>query len=139
LRLVLRSGESATAWRLLRRFEAPYLVTPYLALQLEIGLHRLRYDRAVPATVSHDALREWRSCLLEGVFQPYAPDFNEALQQARRWNADAESSPPNVSELLHPATAVCFGFTHFCSFAPDSRNLAKAQGLELVPATLAAL
>lgn len=69
----------------------------------------------------------------------YAPDFGEALQKARQWNAQFDYSPPSLSALLHTAIAVCFGFTHFCSFAPDSRNLAKAQGLELVPATLAAV
>ena len=82
------------------------------------------------------ASRLWRRYVDEGVFQLVEPNWQDALRLSIAWTRRYTNEPPVPLLILHPALALLGGATHFSSFDPRSRLIAKAAGLKLLPQTL---
>jgi hypothetical protein len=64
-----------------------------------------------------------------------AVDWESAFRLAITWNGHGITPPPLLL-LLHPALAFSEGATHFMSFDPRSREIARAAGLRIQPKML---
>jgi hypothetical protein len=63
-------------------------------------------------------------------------DWEAGWRNAITWNRLYHQAPPSHWLFLHPALALSVGATHFCSFDPRSRKIARAHGITLLPASL---
>lgn len=135
--LVAKAPGSAAAWEAVRKLPQPLLLTSLQALQVENGLRKrmLGTDTKLQAIAAR-AWGLWQFYLNELVFSLAPAPWDAALALARSWNERAPKEPPTSSFLLHPAIAASCGCTHFLSFQPESRALAAAAGMILVPARL---
>jgi hypothetical protein len=132
--LVAKAPGSAAAWEIVRKLPQPLPITAWQALQVENGLRKrlLGPDPELQA-VSARAWGLWQFYLRELVFTLASAPWDAALGLARSWNERTPTEPPTSSFLLHPAIAASFGCTHFLSFQPESRVLAAAAGMTLLP------
>lgn len=71
----------------------------------------------------------------EMVFQPAHVDYDIAILLASQWQKELGAQTPPALLLLWPAVAVAVGASHFLSFDPRPRRLARAAGLKLLPET----
>ena len=71
----------------------------------------------------------------EGVLQITPADWDSAFRFAITWNGH-NTIPRPFLLLLHPALAMSDGATHFMSFDPRSREVARAVGLQVLPRTI---
>lgn len=135
--LVTKAPGSAAAWATVRRLPQPIPVTAMQALQVENGLRKRMFGRdPTLQAVAARAWGLWQFYLREMVFMLAPVPWDAALALARSWNERTAAEPPNSSFLLHPAVAASCGCTHFLSFQPESRALAAAAGMLLLPAKL---
>lgn len=132
--LVAKAPGTAAAWAAVRRLPQPL---PLTALQVENGLRqrKLGVDPKLQAVAAR-AWGLWQFYLHERVFVLAPAPWDAALALARSWNERTPKEPPTSSFLMHPAIAASCGCTHFLSFQPESRTLAAAAGLTLLPAKL---
>ena len=135
--LVAKAPGSRAAWDAVRRLPQPLPVTLLQVFQVENGLRKrlLGPDPKLQAVAAR-AWGLWQFYLAELVFAIEPAPWDAAFALARSWNERAPKEPPTSSFLLHPALAASCGCTHFLSFQPESRVLAGAAGLLLVPARL---
>jgi hypothetical protein len=135
--LVARAPGSASAWELVRKLPQPIPLTALQALQVENGLRKrmLGLDPKLQAVAAR-AWGLWQFYLREMVFVLAPAPWDAAMALARSWNERIPAEPPASSFLLHPAIAASSGCTHFLSFQPESRVLAAAAGMILLPASL---
>ncbi len=139
LALLIEVEGSRVAWQIARRFSDPLRLTH---LQRFLAENRLSREQHNPAAsdrtraTATNALQQLRHYLEEMVFQPVQVDYDIAIHLASQWQATlgAQTSPALL--LLWPALAVTDGATHFLSFDPRPRKLAKAAGLNLLPEAL---
>jgi hypothetical protein len=135
--LVAKAPGSASAWEAVRRLPQPIPLTALQALQVENGLRKrvLGPDPKLQAVAAR-AWGLWQFYLREMVFTLAPAPWDAALALARSWNERAPTEPATSSFLLHPAVAASCGCTHFLSFQPESRALAAAAGMILLPGKL---
>lgn len=135
--LVAKAPGSPAAWDVVRKLAQPIPLTAWQALQVENGLrkHLLAGDPQLQAAGAA-AWGLWQFYLRELVFTLESAPWDAALALARSWNGRTPQEPPTSSFLLHPALAAACGCTHFLSFQPESRALAAAAGLKLLPVRL---
>lgn len=135
--LVTKASGSPAAWEAVRLLPQPLPITTLQALQVENGLRKrmLGPDPKLQAVAAR-AWGLWGFYLREMVFTLEPAPWDAALALARSWNERTPREPPSSSLLLHPAVAASCGCTHFLSFQPESRALAAAAGLALLPAKL---
>jgi len=135
--LVAKSPGSGPAWEVTRKLALPILVTRYQAMQVENGLRKGLFHRNPKAqAVAASAWGLWKFYQNELVFALAPAPWDAALDLARTWNERFTRQPPAASFILHPAIAAACGCTHFLSFQAESRVLAAAAGLKLLPAKL---
>ena len=132
--LVTRSPGSGPAWDAVRTLPQPLPLTTLQALQVENGLRKRMFgpDPRLQAVAAR-AWGLWQFYLGELVFALTPAPWDAALELARSWNERTPQEPPTSSFLLHPAIAASCGCTHFLSFQPESRALAAAAGMRLLP------
>ena len=135
--LLTRTPATSIASAILRQISPPIQINFLHQLQAENLLIRFRRD-ANPdlQTNGNEGLRLWNHYLHEGVFSMVAVDWESAFRNAIAWSRVHHTAPPSPWLLLHPALALTSGATHFCSFDPRVRALARAHGLHLLPETL---
>jgi hypothetical protein len=134
LSVLIKGEETGRASRILRQLGVPQPINGCHRLQIENGIFRALYraDKKASAMAA-DALRTWRSYLLEGVFQIGAVDYDAGFRLAASWHLELIDQPPPWAIALHPALAVASGASHFLSFDVRARKLAKNAGLLLLP------
>jgi hypothetical protein len=139
LALLIEMDGSRVAWQIARRFTDLLRLTHLQRLLTENWLRREQDNPAAShrtrATVSN-ALQNLHHYIDEQVFQPLPLDYDIAIQLAGHWQGEIGTQTPPALLLLWPALAVTAGATHFLSFDPRPRRLAKAAGLKLLPETL---
>ena len=135
--LVTKSPGSPVAWETIRNLAQPLPLTVFQALQVENGLRQRMFD-ADPKlqAVAARAWGLWQFYLREMVFALTLAPWDAAFALARSWNERTAEQPPTSSFLLHPALAASCGCTHFLSFQRESRALATAAGMKVLPARL---
>lgn len=79
-----------------------------------------------------NALQNLRWYLEQQVFVQLSLDYDIAIQLAAQWQKQAKQVLPALL-LLWPALAATIGATHFLSFDPRTRQLAKVAGLKVLP------
>src|SRR5688500_10162314 len=132
--LLTRTPGTSIASAILREISPPISINFLHQLQAENLLIRFQRDADVDLQKNgNEGLRLWNHYLHEGVFAIVAVDWEGAFRNAITWTRLHHSAPPSPWLLLHPALAVAVGATHFCSFDPRSREVARAHGLELLP------
>jgi len=135
LTLLFKTAGSAAAWEITRNCDALY----YTGLQRFTVENRLlrqiesrasaEPDRALAAS----ALQRFQNYALEEVFIPAPVDYGVAVVLAGQWQQRLMGHTPPAMLLLWPALAATIGATHFLSFDPRTRQLARAAGLKLLP------
>lgn len=132
--LVAKAPGSGVAWEVVRGLPQPIPITAWQALQVENGLRKRLLGREPHLQAAGAAAWGlWQFYLRELVFTLEAAPWDAALALARSWNERMPHEPPTSSFLLHPAVAAACGCTHFLSFQGESRALAAAAGLRLLP------
>jgi len=132
--LLLKTPGREAAWELIQEFAPPHYMTHLHVLLIEhlFSMGRARRKRQAAA----QAQRSWRRHLDEGVFQIEVPDWlpvaNVAIDLGRR-SLQHQAKPLHY---LLAASAAVMQSSHFLSFDPRSRYLAKLAGLELRPERL---
>jgi hypothetical protein len=137
LTLLAKTPGSPIASGLLRDIPTPIQINFLHQLQAENLLIRLQKD-SDPSKQSGGNVgqRLWRHYLDEGVFTLVEPQWDLAFRNAITWNRLLPETPPSPWLFLHPALAVADGATHFFSFDPRARQLVRAHGMQLLPATI---
>jgi len=135
--LVTKTPGSGVAWEAVGKLPQPLHLTSLQALQVENGLRKrmLGPDIQLQAIAAR-AWGLWQFYLNELVFVLAPAPWDAAFALARSWNERMPKEPPTSSFLLHPALAAACGCTHFLSFQSESRVLAAAAGMKLVPGRL---
>ncbi len=126
-----------TAQQILRDIDGPCTLNFLHQLQVEhmiVGLQTSPEKARV--STGNDGRLLWRNYLAEGVFQILPADWDSAFRLSISWNNRCVSPPPPFMLMLHPALAAVGGATHFASFDPRSREIARSAGMRLLPETL---
>ena len=135
--LLTRTAGTSVASGILREISPPIGVNFLHQLQAENLLIRFQRDANVDLQRNgNEGLRLWNHYLHEGVFAMVGVDWESAFRNAITWTRLHPSAPPSPWLLLHPALAVTAGATHFCSFDPRAREVARSHGLQLLPESL---
>jgi hypothetical protein len=139
LTLLFETSGSPLAWRIIRPLAGPLHLVAIQCLNVENRL--LRQIESAEATareraVAARALQRFRSYLSEEVFQLMPLDYDVAIHLAAEWQRHLAGGAPPMLLLLWPALAAASGATHFLSFDPRTRQLARDAGLRLVPEPL---
>jgi hypothetical protein len=125
------------AQQILREIDAPCTLNFLHQLQVENLLVSLQTSaEKARETTGNDGRQLWRNYFSEGVFQLMPADWDSAFRAAINWNNQHVSTPPPFLLMLHPALAAVAGATHFASFDPRSRAVARSAGMELLPENL---
>lgn len=137
LTLLVRVEGSVISNAILRELEPPIGINSLHLLQVENFLFQNKFsiDEA-HRLFEPQAQRTWTQYLSEGVFIEVSLNWENAFALARTWNRRRSHHPALPLLLLHPALAVLAESTHFLSFDPRSRQIARLAGLKLLPARL---
>ncbi|MBI4663348.1 MAG: hypothetical protein HY735_31490 [Verrucomicrobia bacterium] len=137
LTLVVKSPGRGTAWQAASRFNPPYRLNFLHQFHLENGLARqLLSPKSEAREIGAQALRQWNQYLDEGVFVVTSGEWDTAFRLAIGWNRNFTRTVPLPTFILHPALALAEAATHFLSFQPENRQVARATGLRLLPERL---
>jgi hypothetical protein len=137
LALIAKLPGTPVASEQLREIPAPIPLNFLHQLQVENLLIRFQKDRDAKIRVGgNQGQLLWRRYLDEGVFTINAVDWDTVFRNAITWNRMASEASPGPWLFLHPAAALASGATHFFSFDPRTRQLARAHGMKLLPGAL---
>jgi hypothetical protein len=137
LSLLAKTPGTTVASGLLREISTPVPINFLHQLQAENLIVRFQKDPSPEVQVGgNTGQRLWRQYLDEGVFTLTAADWDTAFRNAITWNRLVPEAPPTPWLFLHPALALASGTTHFCSFDPRTRVLARSHGIRLLPEAL---
>lgn len=135
--LLTRTAGTSIASAILREISPPISINFLHQLQAENLLVRFQKDQTPDLQINgNEGLRLWNHYLREGVFSITPADWDSAFRNAITWTRVHFSAPPSPWLFLHPALAVAAGASHFCSFDPRSREIARCHGLELLPTSI---
>jgi hypothetical protein len=135
--LLTRTPGTSIASAILREIAPPISLNFLHQLQAENLLIRFQKDSNPDLQANgNEGLRLWNHYLSEGVFSLISVDWESSFRNAISWTRLHVSAPPGPWLFLHPALAVTIGATHFCSFDPRPRAIARAHGMELLPRSL---
>lgn len=135
LTLLFKADGSEAAWRISRRLEGPLAIASLQVLNTENRiLRQIEAPESNPnqRAMAANALQNFRWYLEQQVFVQLSLDYDIAIQLATQWQKQAKQVLPALL-LLWPALAATIGATHFLSFDPRTRHLAKAAGLKVLP------
>ena len=137
LTLLIRTGGTYIARKVLAEVERELMVNPLHQLQAE---NLLRQMEMSPDPELRRSARTGKRLLGwytdEGFFSMQEINWGGAFNLALSWNSGWKDVPPPPLLLLHPALAVASGATHFLSFDPRARVVARRAELKLLPARL---
>lgn len=128
---------SSVACQLMRELEAPFFLNYLHQLQIENLLVSLqKSSERNRQTIGNKGQLLWRNYFAEGVFQLAATDWDGGFRVAIARNTQHIGELAPFLLLLHPALASVAGATHFLSFDPHSREVARSAGLTILPEAL---
>jgi hypothetical protein len=136
LTLLFERNGSPQAWGFVHRLRPPIFISPLQNFTVQNRFAREIESKETPlpqVAIAVAALKRFRQLLDEQIFTPDRIDFDLAVQLAFRWQHELSGSTPPAMILLWPALAVTGGATHFLSFDPRTRHLAKSSGLKVLP------
>jgi hypothetical protein len=137
LTLLINTEGSATAKAVLGDCRPPFAISLLHQLQAEnLFLQLEKSGQAGRQRAAETGLRLWAWYFAEGFFELAEVDWAASLRLAITWNTTSRMAPPPPLLLLHPALAAVSEATHFLSFDPRSRAVARRAGLKLLPGTL---
>jgi hypothetical protein len=133
--LILESRRATIAQEQIQRFQAPYFVTALSAIQIE---HLLLWgpQNTPLRAASQRGQTNWDYWFAEGTFQIEASDWDSAFRLARAMMRQAQRLEESWLTYLHGALAAGSGATHYLSFQPAYRRVAKTFGLKILPERL---
>jgi hypothetical protein len=135
--LLTRTPGTSIASSILRQMSPPVPINFLHQLQAENLLIRFQRDPNPDLQINgNEGLRLWNHYLSEGVFSLISIDWESCWRNAVTWTRLHQSAPPSPWLFLHPALAVTVGATHFCSFDPRPREIARSRGLTLLPGSI---
>lgn len=135
--MILKAPGREVAWDSAWQFRPPWPITSLHQFQVENGLARqLRHANEERRGVAALGWKRWKDLFSEGLLQVADIKWPLALEVATAWNWQIRGEVPPANLVLHPAIALVSDATHFLSFDPRSRALAKQAQLALVPNTL---
>lgn len=138
LTLLFRTDGSEAAWKIARGIEGPLSVAALQIFNTENRiLRQIEASESTPnqRAMAANALQNFRWYLEQQVFLPISIDYDIAIQLAFQWQKEANKVLPALL-FLWPGLAATIGATHFLSFDPRTRQLAKAAGMKLLPEKL---
>jgi len=136
LTLLVNTHETHRANTLLRRIAGPLQLNALHQLQAEnLIMRRVRSTTITEQQEGERAFRLWHHYYSEAVFAFSRADWQAAYELALNWNRNPPL-PPAPLLLYHPALAAVAGASHFLSFNPRSRAVAKRAGLKVLPVAL---
>lgn len=138
LTLLFRTSDSPAAWKIAHQLDEPLLLASLQVFNTDNRLQRqIQADDSTPAqrAVAAASLQRFRWYLEQQVFHAVPLDYDIAIRLAYQWQRRSPQTLPALL-LLWPALAVTAGVTHFLSFDPRTRLLAKSAGLYLLPQRL---
>ena len=137
LTLLIETGGSSTAQKVLRDCDPPFRINSLHQLQVENLLLQLeKAPQEQRRRAGTTGARLWGWYFAEGLFQLSDVDWTNGFRLAITWNSESKAIPAAPLLLLHPALAVISDSTHFLSFDPRSRHVASQAGLQLLPERL---
>lgn len=130
------TSERAIAW--LEPQASPLPVSSLLlyefrqSVQFQIFRHEKDRRQGYPRAQGQAALAALQSDLKAGVIQLAAVDWAEVHQQAERLALQYTRKQGHRSfDILHVATALHLGVSHFLTFDANQQQLAEAEGLRV--------
>ena len=138
LTLLLKTSGSPKAWEIARRLDGPIPLATFQIFTIDNRLQReIEAKDSTPEqrAIAANALQNLRWYLDQQVFRPIRLDYDIAIDLAYRWQKQSNSTLPALL-LMWPALAATIGATHFLSFDPRTRQLARASGLKALPEKL---
>jgi hypothetical protein len=137
LTLLAKTPGTPVASSLLREIPTPIQLNFLHQLQAENLLVRFQKDQNPAIQIGgNDGQRLWRHYLDEGVFSLTPADWDTGFRNAITWNRLATDAPPSPWLFLHPALALASGATHFFSFDPRTRLLARSHEIVVLPESI---
>jgi hypothetical protein len=137
LTLLINTSGSATAKSILEHCSPPFPIGLLHQLQAENLLLQLeKSGEPGRQRAAETGLRLWNWYFAEGLFEPSDMDWTASFRLAISWNAASPSAPASPLLLLHAALAAVSEATHFLSFDPRARRVARDAGLRLLPEQL---
>lgn len=132
--LLLKAPGRETAWELIQRFPPPHYLSHLHVLLIEhMFLHAGgAHERRAALRAHVDWKRHWD----EGVFQIELFDWLAVCTLAIDLNHRSLQHQAKPLHYLLTAFAIVAQCTHFLSFDPRSRSLAKLAGMRLLPQRL---
>jgi hypothetical protein len=131
--LVITNG-TKKANEVLRELEGPCRVTRLHELQVRTFLAQAGFLRgAENQKGTEEGKRKWQWYLDEGIFEIIDLDWNVAFVSATKFVEEQKECPPAPLLILHPMLAAYSGSSHFLSFDPRSRVIARLLGLKVLP------
>jgi hypothetical protein len=88
------------------------------------------------ANFARSSQKLWHWYKEEGFFRFDDLDWSTALHASISWIAKNSQPAPAPLLILHPILALIAGASHFLSFDPRSRKVAKEIGLKVLPERL---
>lgn len=136
--LLVETSGSQVAWRIVRGLNDSLELTHLQRFQVENRLQReiANGDSPLLRAAAAGGLQRLRRYLDEMVFRAVDVDYDVAIHLASGWQRELGLQTPPALLLLWPSLAITAGASHFLSFDPRPRKLAKAAGLDLLPETL---
>jgi hypothetical protein len=138
LTLLLKTNGSPKSWEIARSLDGPLSIASFQIFNIENRLQRqieAEDSAAADRAVAANALQNFRWYLDQQVLRPIRLDYDIAIDLASQWQKRSRTTLPALL-LLWPALAATTGATHFLSFDPRPRQLAKAAGMKLLPERL---
>jgi predicted nucleic acid-binding protein len=113
--------------------EAPVL-SPFNEYEFENAVRRARHRRLIGDEQAAAMLEDFAADMAAGTLETGAVSLAAVLGQARRISAKhTPAGGHRAFDILHVAAAVAMEADAFLSFDLNQRELAKAEGLKLLP------
>jgi hypothetical protein len=132
--LLVETNGTRIAKQTVTEVESPCKITRLHEFQLLTLLAKIRFTKV---SENERAVQEaemlWRWYIDEGVLEIIDLDWNSALASATRFVEQQTEAPPAPFLILHPVLAAHSGASHFLSFDPRSRAIARLLGLKVLP------
>lgn len=133
--LYLEESTSAAATATVIGQSTKIIISWLTKLEVENAFFRAAFRNKITQTEANLLIAQFRSNISTEAYEHVTPD-PEALytQSSRLAEHHTSSLGVRTLDLLHVATAVMFGVTDFLSFDHRQRDVAKALGLNVLPA-----
>ena len=130
--LVLKTKGTPAAWRQVRRFTPPYTMTYLHVVQIEHTLVKAQLTQPTELA-GRLGKQTWDRYFAEGVFQVESPDWDTGLRLAVALNRQTTHAEATPMMYVHAGLAAASSATHYLSFHPQFRAVARAAGLRVLP------